>query len=238
MQLSNIANEPRKGLAGQLTPHAQYWYLQVGLAGIGGVLLIAGFRLDLPLVIDAGTLTLAAAAVASGLASMLTRRIVFLWPSQRYHLVAWHGSAAALAGLGFLVLGLAACLAVFAHLGGLSLNQICDALIDRPWRALIPIGFFMLANILAIIIGFEERRDPLRGPLWSLPMSIPNRLGGLVGSTIGAVVLAIGSYELLWPQAFDVSSNGFPTAGLGSLLGSKSCQCHLPPFPNFQLSLL
>lgn len=117
-------------------------------------------------------------------------------------------------GLGFLVLGLAVGLAVFAHLGGSSINQIRDSLFDRPWRALIPMGFFILANSLAIIIGFEERRDPLRGALWNLLMSIPNRVGGLIGCAIGAAVLAVGSYELLRPQAFDdyieLLSHGWP----------------------------
>ena len=203
MQTPRAVDQPPTGVVGWLTPHAQYWYLQVGLAGLGGLLLIAGFNLDVPVMMDAGTLSLAAAAVASGLASMLTRRIVFLWPSRRYRLVAWHGGAAVLVGVGLLVLGVAAVLAVLAHLGGMSVDQIRDALLERPWRVLMPAGFFMLANGLAMIVGFEEGRDPQRGALWNLLMSIPNRLGGLIGCAIGAAVLAVGGYELLRPQAFD-----------------------------------
>ena len=203
MQPPPAVDESSTGIAGWLTPHAQYWYLQVGLAGLGGVLVIAGFNLDLPMVMDAGALSLAAAAVTSGLASIMTRRIVFLWPGWRYRLVAWHGIASVLIGLAFLVLGLAAVLVVLAHLGGMSVDQIRDALVDRPWRALVPAGFFMLANGLAMIIGFEDGRDPHRSALWNLLMSIPSRLGGLIGIALGAGVLAVGWYELLQPRAFD-----------------------------------
>jgi len=61
----------------------------------------------------------------------------------------------------------------------------------------------MLANGVAMIIGFDEGRDPQRGSLWNLLMSIPSRLSGLIGCGLGAIALAIGGYELLWPQAFD-----------------------------------
>ena len=103
MQTPRAADEKPEGLAGRRTPHFPYWYLQVGPAALGGALLIVGCNLDHALIMDAGALTLAAAVVASGAASILTRRIVFLWPGRRYLLVAWQGGAAILIGLGFAV---------------------------------------------------------------------------------------------------------------------------------------
>ena len=186
-----------------LTPNGQFLALQVGPAGLGLLLLVAGYNFGLPLVMDAGAFVIAASAVVSGLASMLTRRIVFLRNVRGNHLVVYHGGAAVLIGLGFLVLGIAGGAGVLVHLGGLSRVEIRDALLERPWRALLPAGMFMLTNGLAMIIGFEEGRDPDRGMLWNLLMSIPSRLGGLIGSVIGAAVLVAGVYELLSPQAFD-----------------------------------
>lgn len=213
---SSAADRPSHGLAGRLRPHAQYWYLQVGLTALGGGLVLGGFHLDRPLIMDAGVLVLAAAAVASGSASILTRRLVFLWPGRRYRLGVWYGAAAILVGLGFVVLGLAVAAGALAHLGGMSLGQIRDAILERPWRVLTPTGFFMFANGLAMIVGFDRTRrgtseaadtlvvvEPDRGATWDLLMSIPGRLGGLIGAAIGAAVLGIGCYEFLRPQAFD-----------------------------------
>jgi len=196
-------SEPSKGALHWLTPNPQFLALQVGPAGLGPLLVVAGYNFGLPLVMDAGASGIAASAVVSGLASMLTRRIVFLRNIRGYHLVVYHGGAAVLVGFGFLVLGIAVGVGVIAHLGGQSMDEIRDALLERPWRALVPAGMFLLTNGLAMIIGFEEGSDPDRGILWNLLTSIPSRLGCLIGSVIGAATLFTGVYELLNSQAFD-----------------------------------
>jgi hypothetical protein len=69
-----------------------------------------------------------------------------------------------LIGFGFLVLGIVVGVGVIAHLGGQSMDEIRDVLLERPWRALVPAGMFMSTNGLAMIIGFEEGTDPGPSP--------------------------------------------------------------------------
>jgi len=78
-----------------MTAKQQFLLLGVLPAGGGLLLLVTGFHFDLPVLHAPGLLALAGAALASGLASCLYRRIVFINPNRRrFELIVWQGIAA------------------------------------------------------------------------------------------------------------------------------------------------
>jgi hypothetical protein len=186
-----------------VTPKAQHWWLQTALPGAGLLALVAGVDRDWPRLADAGLLLLAAAGITAGGVTLALRRLVFLARTRRFVLRVWTGPGAVFAGVGLIVVGLMAGAVGVLHWAGTSAAGLKALVVSRPGLLLAPAGAAFSCQGLALLIGFPEARDPRGGGLWNALLSVPGRLGGLILLVLGAGALALGSWEILSPAAFD-----------------------------------
>lgn len=187
----------------RLSPAAQFWVLQIAVPASGLALLIAGHELGWPRLMSAGMFTLGVGAIASGVASALTRRITFARRGWGFELWVWEGVAALFIGAALLIVGLALATTALLYLGGMDLATMGAGLHARPGLALAPIGLALLTAGIGAFIGFQEEGEAGRGLPWNLFLGIPNRIAGVILSVLGVTALALGLFELVAPHAFD-----------------------------------
>jgi hypothetical protein len=180
----------------------QFLFLGVVPAGTGLVLLVTAFNLALPALVTPALLTLAFAALGTGLANCLYRRIVFTNPNRRrFELIVWRGIAAIPFGCAFAVLGLMILAATLAHASGISADAMRETVFARPGLLLAPLGVMLLFSSVGYAIGFRDDTSDNAG--CHILLSIPARLAALILFVIGAALLGIGGWELLLPVDFD-----------------------------------
>lgn len=196
-----------------MAPAMQFWLLQVTIPATGLALLILGHRLASPLMMDAGVLVLAVAAIGSGAACVLLRRITFARRGWGFELWVWHGVAAQFIGASLIVVGAALAAAALVHLSGANSTSMLTAIRARPGLALVPVGAALLLGGIGAFVGFREAGEVGRGTLWNFVPSIPDRIAGVILMAFGGAALALGLYELWAPEAFDRSIEAFLRAG-------------------------
>jgi len=187
-----------------MTAKQQFLLLGVLPAGSGLLLMVAGFNFRMPVLYTLGLLALSFAALATGIASCLYRRIVFINPNRRrFDLIVWQGVAAIPFGGTYIVGGFLLLAVAIAHLTGMSADAMRDAIIARPGLLLALLGVATLSYSIGFAIGFPAGEDAKRGATWNALMSIPARLGALILFVIGGTLLGIGGWELLHTAEFD-----------------------------------
>lgn len=188
-----------------MNANTQFWLLGMIPAVAGLLLLVASVNFNIPVLIDPGLITLAMAAVGSGIASCVYRRIVFAthnWFQRK--LVVRSGLAAIPFGCMLIIIGLMLFSVASVHMKGMSMLAIRGAVLARPGMLLLPLGLAVFLYGLGFAIGFPQRNTAQLGTVWNILMSIPDRIGALILLVIGSVMLASGSWELAFPVEFDL----------------------------------
>ncbi len=183
----------------------RFLHLDVLLPGVALAAVLAGFHLKLPALMSGGALILGLRFVVAGGLAMRDRRIPVWNPNYRRFDEAireYRGAAAVPMGLaGLLGGGVLAALAM-AHLAGVSLEAMRQAVLARPALAMVPVGGVLLLYGLGFLMGFRDDGDTTTGPVaWNTLLTLPGRLGGLVLFILGATLLGAGGWMALPPDA-------------------------------------
>lgn len=164
---------------------------------IGGVLAAyAGDHLSNPALFNAGILTLGAGFALGGMEAIVTRRIGF-W-SRSIGSTSYRGLAAVFQGAVFLMVG--ASVMAYALARFLNVEEAAFSLLrNRPGIIFLGLAVVLLGLGSANVLGAMEAR----GSLWTVLLSLPYRLGGLVLVVLGLIAMVIGLFELFDPDGFD-----------------------------------
>lgn len=180
--------------------------IQIVLGLLGLLLALGGNWLSMPMVMYAGIVCFAFAAIAIGWEAIIKRHIVigsrYRGTSQTYT-----GLAAIMQGIqfnliGFFLLGVTA--AMYMNNGG----EIVLYFVRRPGLALILFGALCLMQAVISISGSREYRQ---GPRWMVILNLlfSRLLPGLILTLIGLGAVGLGVFEFLAPAAFDKMGGEF-----------------------------
>lgn len=182
----------------------RFLLLDVLLPGLALAAVLAGFHLSVPAWMSGGVLILGLRFLAAGGLSLRDRRIPVWNPNYRRFDEAireYRGAAAVPKGLAGLLGGGVLAVLALAHLSGVPLAAMRQAVLARPALALVPVGGVLLLYGLGFLMGFRDDGDTLIGPpAWNTLITLPGRLGGLVLCLLGLVCLGACAWGLIYPD--------------------------------------
>lgn len=170
--------------------------------------IVLGFARDWIQPAAIGVIGLGATALVIGERAISERRLMFMvrgWRDERRFYVIYEGLAAIPFGLSLVILAASSALPALAVLLlGVSPADLRDQILAHPSYALIPLGLFLCSHALGFIIGFADRERSRGQRIFNSVLNFPARLGGLILLFWGALALAVGLYERIHPESFDL----------------------------------
>jgi hypothetical protein len=169
-------------------------FIEYCAVAVGVLALFAGRHFSLERGVSLGVFLVGAGILLGGLESILTRRMSFRF----------YDSAQESAGTGALIAGL-----MLALVGGLAIGAAyalathtwqatLDALVLRPWPALVPLGALLIGSGLILMI----RPNTGTGVASTVLVAVPRTAAGLVLVVAGGAAALAGAWELLDPNMF------------------------------------
>jgi len=171
----------------------------LSFAALGG-----GFSLGWPRLAGAGSVGLGLTAIITGWLMIREQRLMFIRGDtvtpRAYRYFIYEGFAAIPYGLAWLVAGVSLTVASVLFLSGVGVDQLRDAVLARPHRALLPIGACLLCYGLGFMIGFRRPAGTLGDRVTLTLLHLPAQLGGLILVALGIAMLGLGVHEWLNPD--------------------------------------
>ncbi|HRH79891.1 MAG TPA: hypothetical protein PLW81_02480 [Thiobacillaceae bacterium] len=201
-------------------PLASFWLLHVLLPGLALAGILGGFHLDLPYLTAAGVGMLGARFMLAGWLALRERQVI-VWNANYRRFTdavrAYHGPAAVPMGLAGLLGGGVLTALALAHLAGISLDAMRQAVLAQPALALVPTGLALGFYGMGFLMGFRDDGDTPTGPAaWNALLGMPGRLGGLILCALGTALLGAGVWEGVHPGSLP----GLLATGLSMLAGT------------------
>lgn len=192
----------------------------LSLAAMGG-----GFNLGWPRLAAAGVVGLGLSGLLVAWFAVRERRLMFIrggsMTRRAYRYFIYEGGAAVPFGLVFAIGGLAALVAGLLFFAGVGPDSQRDAVLARPYRALLPVGAALACQGAGMLIGFRREARTWRDRLGVAFLHLPAQLGGVILLVLGGGALWLGGLEWLQPDRFRsgfqaVSGNPWPFDAVGA----------------------
>ena len=188
--------------------------IQIILIIITILLVLAGEKLSMPILFDAGVVFLGLTSIVIGWEGILTRRIRLGW---RRHggTQTYTGIAAMLQGAQFNLIGLfliGVAFLMYFNNG----REVALQIVRHPGLFLIVLGGLCLLQSVISFVGSPDSKDSAR---WVeiTHLLLARLLPGFVLLALGLALTGLGVFEVLAPAAFDKLGGGF----LESLYGLR-----------------
>ena len=205
--MGNDNDEVEKGLEILLPKIQLMWTtIQIILVLITILLVLAGEKLSMPILFDAGVVCLGLTSIAIGWEAILTRRIRLGW---RRHggTQTYTGLPAMLQGAQFNLIGLfliGASFMMYFNNG----REVALQIVRRPGLFLIVLGGLCLLQSVISFIGQQGSKDSARWVEITY-LLLARLLPGFVLLALGLALVGLGVFEVLAPTAFDKMGGGF-----------------------------
>lgn len=164
----------------------------------GALLFFLEGKFSLP-TMGPGAMLIGCAFLLGGIDSVLRQRHVS-GESQGFSKVVYTGAGALFWGLAFILIGLAVMTAGLVETIGLS-DAALSLLRQRPGFAMLWGGLLLVA----IGMGLSAKWRRVGGDAPPSFTLLPARIGGSLLILLGLFILALGSYEILFPADFDAA---------------------------------
>ncbi|MBN1259990.1 MAG: hypothetical protein JXB35_04840 [Anaerolineae bacterium] len=174
-------------------------YVPEIVAVLGILAMIGGWQLSLLPLLYLGLMIVGLGMVGMGVKSIIARRVDLSDSDVGYGAhTTYLGCTAMLWGISLATAGLALlAVGIVLMLGfGEALLVFVKA---RPGFLLAALGVFLSAEGATQVLGSREQA---RG-FWSILGSVPGRLGGVLLTLTGLVMLGLGAFEIVAPAGFD-----------------------------------
>lgn len=166
--------------------------------GLG--LTFAGFKLNIPVLQDAGIAALGVLGIVIGWEAIITRRIMI---GSRRHgsRRLYTGTAAVLQGAQFNMLGFFLIVIAILLFSNVDPKVLGQQIARHPGWLLVVLGVIFLTQAVIVFIG-EKLAENAR---WSvlLDLIVVRLLPGGILVLLGVAALGLGLFEMLLPNAFD-----------------------------------